>query len=75
MNREEFKTISAQLKKVSKVRVRLAGLREDLPAEFAALVKDHGPSFVELGIKGHRGLKRFLFTQIQSVDFEVPENA
>jgi hypothetical protein len=68
MNREDFKAISSQLKKGSKVRVQLQALREDLPTEFTASVKDRGPSYVELGIKGHRGLRRFLFNQIDKLE-------
>src|SRR5438477_5420388 len=68
MNREDFKTISSQLKKGSKVRVTISSLRQDLPTEFTASVKDHGPSYIEVGIKGHRGLRRFLFNQVESIE-------
>jgi hypothetical protein len=68
MNREDFKQISSQLKKGSKVRVKISNLREDLPTEFTASVKDRGPSFIEVGIKGHRGLRRFLFFQIDQLE-------
>ena len=75
MDRQAFKAISAQLTKGSKVRVRLAALHTDLPTEFTASIKDRGPSFIEVGIKGHRGLRRFLFTQVESLEIEVPKNA
>lgn len=73
MNREDFKLISSQLKKGSRVRVKMSKLREDLPTEFTASVKDRGPSFIEVGIKGHRGLRRFLFIEID--ELEVLPNA
>jgi hypothetical protein len=74
MNQEDFKAISSQLKKGSKVRVELQALREDLPTEFTANVKDHGPSYIEVGIKGHRGLRRFLFFQIEKLEI-IPNAA
>jgi hypothetical protein len=73
MNRDDFKEISSQLKKGTKVRIQISSLREDLPTEFTASIKDHGPSYVEVGIKGHRGLRRFLFFQLESM--EIVQNA
>jgi hypothetical protein len=76
MNREDFKAISAQLKKGSRVRVKLASSRSDVPDEFDAKIYDRGPSYIEVGIKKVRGLRRFLFTQLESIEaIEVPENA
>jgi hypothetical protein len=75
MDRETFRVISTQLKKGSKVRVELQALREDLPTKFTASVKDHGPSYIEVGIKGHRGLRRFLFFQIEKLEIIPNERA
>jgi hypothetical protein len=74
MDKESFKAISAQLTKGSKVRVELQALREDLPTSFTASVKDRGPSYIEVGIKGHRGLRRFLFFQIEKLEI-IPNAA
>jgi hypothetical protein len=71
MNREEFKTISSQLNNGSKVRVRLAQPQLTCPIEFTAKIHDRGPSYIEVGIKGTRGLRRFLFTQIESIQTEM----
>ena len=68
MNREEFKMIVIQLDKGSRVHVRLAHPRTDMPVEFDAKIYDRAPGFVELGIKKVRGLRRFLFTQIESIE-------
>jgi hypothetical protein len=74
MDRETFRSISSELKKGTRVRVELQTLREDLPTKFTASVKDHGPSYIEVGIKGHRGLRRFLFFQIEKLEI-IPNAA
>lgn len=74
MNRLEFRDVSAQLKKGTRVRLKIYAQREDMPTEFTARIKDHGPSYIEVGIKGHRGLRRFLFTQVESMEIEVQNN-
>ena len=68
MNREEFKAIRAKLTKGTRVRIRLDRVRYDIPTEFTASVKAHGPSFVEVGIKDVRGLRFLIFTQIKSME-------
>jgi hypothetical protein len=71
MNREDFRSISAHLQKGSKVHVRLAQPQLTCPIEFTAKIHDSGPSYIEVGIKGTRGLRRFLFTQIESIQTEM----
>jgi hypothetical protein len=68
MTREDFKEIRSKLEKGSRVRIRLERARNDIPAEFTASVKTHGPSYVEVGIKGIRGLKFLIFTQIAEIE-------
>ena len=68
MNHDEFKAISRQLTKGSKVRVRLASPQLTCPTEFTAKIYDRGPSYIEIGIKGVRGLRRLLFTQVKSLE-------
>lgn len=76
MNREDFKAVSSQLKKGSKVRISLSASRRGTPSEFTGSVKDRGSAFVEVGIKGIRGLHFLLFTQIESITpIEVSQNA
>jgi hypothetical protein len=70
MNREEFKSLSSQLKKGSLVHLKLTDPRLDIPDEFTAKIHDRGPSFIEVGIKGIRGLRKFLFTQVESLVIE-----
>jgi hypothetical protein len=68
MDREAFKVLSSKLTRGSKVRVRLTEPQLTCPMEFTAKIHDRGPSYIEVGIKGTRGLKRFLFTQVESVE-------
>lgn len=69
MTHKDFKTVRSQLAaKGSKVRIRLESQRNDIPSEFTASVKSHGPSFVEVGIKGIRGLRFLIFTQIAEME-------
>ena len=72
MDREAFKTLSSRLTKGSKVRIRLAYPHLCLPMEFMASIKDRGPSYIEVGIKGIRGLRRFLFNQVDWIS--VPDD-
>ena len=73
MNREDFKTISSQLKKGTRVRFRVSIPQLNGYIEFTGKIHDHGPLWIEVGIKGIRGLRRFLFTQVESL--EVLPNA
>jgi hypothetical protein len=41
------------------------------PMEFTGKIHDRGPSYIEVGIKGIRGLRRFLFTQIESMQISL----
>ena len=70
MDREKFKEISSQLTKGSKVNVELTVPAISLPMRFTASIKDRGPSYIEFGIKGRRGLHRLLFTQIEKMEIE-----
>jgi hypothetical protein len=73
MKREDFKQIRSKLEKGSRVRIKLNRPCNDLPTEFDASVKAHGPSFVEVGIKGIRYRHFLLFTYIEQM--EVLPNA
>lgn len=68
MDREAFKTVASQLSKGTKVHVRLTVPQLTCPMEFDGKIYDHGPSYIEVGIKGVRGLRRFLFTQLESME-------
>lgn len=68
MDREEFRAISAKISKGSEVNVELAVPAISLPMRFTASIKDRGPSYIEFGIKGRRGLHRLLFTQIEKME-------
>jgi hypothetical protein len=68
MEREAFNTISSQLTKGTKVNVHLIVPQLSCPMNFTAKIYDRGPSYIEVGIKGVRGLRRFLFTQVESLE-------
>ena len=74
MNSEEFKVITAQLTKGSKVRVRLIEPQLTCPMDFTGKIYDRGPLWIEVGIKGVRGLRRLLFTQVDLLEI-LPSNS